>query len=887
MGKILALLFFYLYFSSPLKADTVSLKIPHEAKVNEVLLGRHLYILKVNETTSSEQDVLAGKYDTQFELSKKDFPNEGLLTQDIWVRLTLDNQSQDDIKLLLESRWAFLDFVTVFQKGRDGNYESLTLGDVPSFAARPIEYRAPVFPLHIKPGENTYYVRVKSKGTLLVSFYLWDSENFSRFSHRDTLILGLSFGAIAILFLYNIFLAFSFRSQTYATYCVYLLIYVFTQTGFQATGLEWFGERFARWTMNTGYIFSISFSHCCSCIFAMFFLNTKQYMPRWRKFFIGLTYVNLAVTFFTLIGDYNTAGRLISSTTLVTSLALIIAGIVARLRGFRPAIYYTIAWTALLVNNILLTLLFNGLVPMNVFVQWGNFPGAIIEAVLISLALADRVNYMQSKAEDLIKHLNQELTKHVHKVEAIVEERTETIRSIVDNVKAGFLTVNRDSRIEAGFTRSCLKLLGENLNTDALITDVLSLDENQKIVFRMALQQVFDDTLHEDVALAQIQSIYHIGTKAIKLEGSVIRDQSLVIKSILFTITDVSRLQRKQKEAHRSAVLLKLLRNIDAFRSFIVSTRKEFLQVRSNLRGYSRNNLNFMLHTLKGNSLVFGLGKQARLIHKLEEKEVIVEEDILQLEDSYRQYLSRHFNVLNLNWDQQLGAVHLVPADKLAQLEQKLRSQTSEVRVLEVAQNWIKDVSAKTAASILGPIGDDLQRLARQRSKKLVFNLEGGHVRIENEAEAELVKRMIHLLRNSLIHGIEEDRQSCGKNPEGHISMSFAENERQLTIEVKDDGRGFDRESLKQQVIAQGLISEKAATDLSLGQLMQMLSSMEHNTNSTADLYAGRGVGLSAVYQALAEHGATIEMESIPGKFTNFKIVIPRSTHTVMQRVAG
>ncbi len=887
MGKGLIPILLWIFSAQAILAETVSLKIASETDVKEMLLGRHLYILKANDSAITEQDVLAGKYDEKFELSTKDFPNQGLLAHEIWVRLTLDNLGQERIKLLLESRWAFLDFVTVFQKKLDGSYDSLTLGDIPSFKDRPIEYRVPVFPLGVNPGENTYYVRVKSKGTLLVSFYLWDAENFSRFSHRDTLILGLAFGAIAILFLYNIFLALSFRSQTYAVYCVYLLDYLFSQFGFQGTGLEWFGDRFGSWAMNTGYIFSISMSHVLTCIFASHFLNTKEYMPRWRKFFIFLTYLNLLVSIYALVGDYNTSGRIISSTTLVTSLALIIAGIVARLRGFRPAIFYTIAWTALLMNNLLLTLLFNGLYPMNVFVQWGNFPGGIIEAILISLALGDRINYMQAKSESLIKHLNQELTRHVHKVEAIVAERTETIRSIIDNVKFGFLTVDRQFRVEAGFTRSCYQLLGKNLQANILVTDLLQMEESKKKIFRMSLQQVFEDQMHEDVALTQIPKIHRFGPNSISLEGSVVRDNTGTIKAILFTIADVSRLQKKRKEAHRSAVLLKLLRNMDSFRSFILSTRKEFADLKSNLTTLDRRKINFLLHTLKGNSLVFGLRQQARLIHDLEEKDRITGYDISTIEDSFRQFTSRHFDVLKLSWDQQLDTLYMVSGTRLAQLEQILLARVSDSKLIAETQKWIQEVSVKSALSILGPIEDDLQRLAHQRSKKLEFRLEGGEVNIMSEAEKDLVKRIIHLLRNAVIHGIEADRSSCGKSPEGRISLKFAESEQFLAIEVKDDGRGFDIEQLRARAISEGLLHDKAAKEANLSQLMQLLSSSEQEAKVTEDLYAGRGVGLSAVYQAVAAHRGTIELSSELGKFCMFLIKIPRQETVELHKIAG
>ncbi|HYX32848.1 MAG TPA: 7TM diverse intracellular signaling domain-containing protein [Oligoflexus sp.] len=868
-------------------AESNLMTIPVTDRMEERGIGRSLYLLREDAGPLTQEEILKGNHHEAFVPSDRDFPNRGLLSSESWARFTLHNSSSETRNFFLESRYAFIDSITLFQKNEEGVFVGLTMGDTHSYQERPIDFRLPVFDLRVPPGDHTYYVRIKTQGTVMFSLFLWDPISFQSYNKQDTLILGLAYGCTLILLIYNAFLAVSFRSRTYAYYCCYLIIYVYTQFGLQATGVAWLGGSSGIWANNQGFLASVAASNILSCLFAASFLNAKNFMPRWARALQAVSALNLVICVLAVVGDYNTAARFLSSSTVLTSLVLISMGVTAGFRGFRPAIYYTLAWTALLTGNILLTLLFNGMFPMNILVQYGNLYGGVIEVAFISLALADRVTYLQNKSERTIKHLNDELTRHVQEVEALVADRTETIRTIVDNVKSGFFTMTRDMRMEGGFTRSCGKLLGCHLEAGVMVPDALKMDVGQAQMFRMAVDQVFADIMHDEVAIGQIPKTYRLDQRILSLEGSVVRDQSGQVKLILFTLMDITRLKRKQKEAFRSSVLLRIIRNMDAFRSFITYTRDGLEALLQADLVAERSRVNFILHTIKGNSLVFNLSPQARRIHEVEEKVEISHADVEQIIATFRSFLEANADVLNIVWGTENEEHFIIGQRSLEALQKQMESNLQDTTSRTHVQNWIQRVTAKTAGSLIGPLHDDVKRLSQRLQKKVRLTIVGGETKIVNEGEKDLVKNLMHLVRNALIHGIESNRSAVAKPPVGQIHLEFISEPHQLQVIVEDDGAGFPLDELRDSLLKKGVFTPEEARSASASAVIEKLAIGGTSTALHTSLYAGRGVGLAAVYQAIHHCQGHIELQNRSGQGTRFTIVVPRRDGVRTERLTG
>jgi len=846
-----------------------------EGNVQELLLSRSILILEDRSHQLTLDDILSGRHDHEFQPAARDFPGLNNAEAHFWVKLSIQNDGPTRRELILENRYPLLDFMTLYQWQADGTLQEKTLGDEVAYEERPIAFRFPVYPISLEPGLNSYVMKLQNKGTFVISLFLWDAKNFENYTRRDNLVLGFLYGSIVVLMFYNMFLMISFRSETYLVYVLYLAAYVISQFGIQATGIEWIGGDIGHWLMNRGWLVLVSLSHVFSCLFALRFLNMRKHMPNWRKWMLFLIFVNLAVTVHGFFASYGLLGKEVTYTTLLVSFTLIASGITASLRGFRPAVFYTLAWACLLIGNMVMTLMFNGLFPLNFFAQWGNLIGGAMEVALMSLALGSRVNFMQARSEQTIKRLNTELTKQIHEVETIVAERTQTIRSIIDHVKSGFFTVNNQLQVEAGFTKACYKLLGERIRDQASVLDVLQLEGSRRSVFQMTVQQVFTDSMPEAVSLAQIPKTFRIGDIILILEGGLIRDDEGRPKAILFTVNDITKLRMKQREAMRSSMLIKILKNMDAFRSFIKITRENLKHLRDPEVRTKHKMAAFILHTLKGNCLIFNMRLQADRIHKLEELGELKVEDIEGLEQSFQLFLNRHADILSMNWDDEHDEDIVLKHSTLLNLREELSRLGVPRDFLSFYDSWVRSITARSARSILGPIVEDVQQLAKRTGRKVQFDLQGADVKLYSDSEKHLIKNLVHLVRNAIVHGIEQDRGT--KPARGLVVLTFKADKSQLQIHCKDDGHGIDRDHIVQLIVEKGLAGASNIDSKSISELIEILSLEGFSTTSEIDLYSGRGVGVAAVYGAVRACHGRMDIRTEPGLGTEFIITVPRN----------
>jgi HPt (histidine-containing phosphotransfer) domain-containing protein len=495
----------------------------------------------------------------------------------------------------------------------------------------------------------------------------------------------------------------------------------------------------------------------------------------------------------------------------------------------------------------------------------------------MSLALADRVNFFRAKADRTIHELNDQLQQHLVQVEALVAERTETIRTILDHVASGFLMIDRGASIAPGFTRSCLSLLTADLQEGQNLLEVLALKPELTQKFRMALDQIFDDQMPLEASLAELPSYVLSHGQYLHMEAAGVRDKNGRLQHLLLTWTDATELRRRRLEAQRNRSLLKILRDIEGFRQFVAysfEALQKLKQLETSASDQTSREVQFLLHTLKGNCMVFQLPDIARFLHQLEEKSRVNRSDIESLEEQFKKYLTRHASLLRTPW----GPISYEKRITDAQLE-ALReiSRTRFAPPLRVdIDRWIQDVSAKPVRSLLHSLMNDARVVARKHHKHVDMRVLDRDTRIYSEAEEALIDQLIHVVRNAIVHGIEEDREAVNKSQQGFICLDFRELPDGLAIACSDDGRGFDRTIWEAEWKARGLPLNEDITRMPLSKLISTVSRGGFSTRDKVSLFAGRGVGMEALFAAVERCQGTLEITSEPGKGARFEIFIPR-----------
>lgn len=205
-----------------------------------------------------------------------------------------------------------------------------------------------------------------------------------------------------------------------------------------------------------------------------------------------------------------------------------------------------------------------------------------------------------------------------------------------------------------------------------------------------------------------------------------------------------------------------------------------------------------------------------------------------------------------------------VPLQRLSQVTSELQEGVMKTRMQPIGNAWSK-----------------LPRLVRDLSidlsKKIDLQMLGADTELDRQV-LELIKDpLTHMVRNSADHGIEDGpaRLAAGKSETGTVTLNAYHEGGHIIIEIKDDGKGLDPEKIKAKAVANGLVAESEADNLSEQQIQQFIFRAGFSTAAAVTSVSGRGVGMDVVRTNIEKIGGTIELKSVYGKGSTFIIKIP------------
>jgi two-component system chemotaxis sensor kinase CheA len=185
--------------------------------------------------------------------------------------------------------------------------------------------------------------------------------------------------------------------------------------------------------------------------------------------------------------------------------------------------------------------------------------------------------------------------------------------------------------------------------------------------------------------------------------------------------------------------------------------------------------------------------------------------------------------------------------------------------------------------TVFGGFPRMLRDLAQNLEKKIDFVVSGQDTEIDKTVIERVRDPIVHLLRNSLDHGLElpEERAALGKPEAGSLSLSAYQEQGHIVVAVQDDGRGIDPDALRVSAVKKGLITQEAATAMSDDEARELIFLAGNSTAEKTTDVSGRGVGMDIVRANIEAIGGIVNIESETGVGTTIKLRLPLTLATV------
>ncbi|HVP10805.1 MAG TPA: chemotaxis protein CheW [Phycisphaerae bacterium] len=203
------------------------------------------------------------------------------------------------------------------------------------------------------------------------------------------------------------------------------------------------------------------------------------------------------------------------------------------------------------------------------------------------------------------------------------------------------------------------------------------------------------------------------------------------------------------------------------------------------------------------------------------------------------------------------------------------------IRRLDAITNELQDAALRMRMQPVGTLFDRFPRLvrdlARQLGKQIELEISGTEVELDKAILELLADPLTHLVRNCCDHGIEmpEDRVRLGKTPSGRITLKARQERGQILIQIRDDGRGLDREAIKRKALQQGVKRSDELDRLNDRQLYDLILLSGFSTATKVTDLSGRGVGMDVVRANLEQIGGVVEIDSTAGAGATFTLRLP------------
>ena len=371
----------------------------------------------------------------------------------------------------------------------------------------------------------------------------------------------------------------------------------------------------------------------------------------------------------------------------------------------------------------------------------------------------------------------------------------------------------------------------------------------------------------------KIDSLFRAFHSLKGLFGTVGLNQTLELTHLIEDVIDKIRSLEIPLNSKIRAVLLK---GIDVLKNIIASSSQERKEiVDENLDAVKQLIGSIDTKNFHASDNLKGIGRKdlddPNSISDKGERFATVDLESLDLLFNKVGLVSSQVNVLK-----RMTKLNLDNGQFIENIDKLIDTLQTEVTILNQS---ITDLRLVSVNSLIRRLKRDVFETAVSLNKNVEFHVTGDNERADRTIINVLSSALMHLLRNSVDHGIEKNAER-GKKGNGKVSLDFSKEKDGLLITVSDDGKGLDRKKIEKKLHELKLISVDDIKNLSNPQLYEFIFQPGFSTKSIVSETSGRGVGLDVVKKNISSLGGTINVVSDVGLGTKFFLKIPNIVST-------
>ncbi|RYZ01279.1 MAG: hypothetical protein EOO73_36125 [Myxococcales bacterium] len=502
--------------------------------------------------------------------------------------------------------------------------------------------------------------------------------------------------------------------------------------------------------------------------------------------------------------------------------------------------------------------------PQSVFNYEAQWWVVAVHAAFVVLESAAACFISRSFFDNVIR-----LERIVRARTAELDNKNRDMRLLLDNVRQGFLTLNRAGVIAAERSAAVDSWFGAPAPSATWFEYLATLSPSFAENTEVSWSEVVEGVMPLEVTLEQMPARLRWRDAHYRFEYRPI-GASEPHEHYLVIVTDVTmEVARERGEVERReamALFERVLVDRTGLEGFFEETTQTLRLLQS---GAETDTARRLVHTLKGNAGLFGLFSVAECCHRLED----------ELSESAGALPAAAFADLQVRWNELTGEIAKLLGARSDMLEIEAREYVGLEAAARAGESApallrrIRRLKLESTAKRLGHFQERALKIADRLGKGGVrVEVEDNAVRLDHARWAGFWNAFVHAVRNALDHGIEPlaDRQARGKEGAGALALrTYEDDSGRVVIEIQDDGRGVDWQSVAARAAAAGLPHRTSAD------LEQALFSDGVSTALSVTDVSGRGVGMGALLAATEELGGQLDVRSTWGKGTTLRFVFP------------